>query len=238
MATSETLAEPIVAPARLLAAAADRRSFLAPLLAATAAALVFAAVVTPRLDFDRPALDALERDPAAAEQLSPHDRDVALAQARKLGAIRSWSWALFGPSLLAGGAALALVVGFRVADARPALRPTLAVTSWGLLPLWARELLLLPAASRMHGVSGADVDAALPSSLAALLPLSAPPRLAAFAASLDLFSLWAVALVAVGMAHAARTTRARAAAVVLVLWAAWVLVARVALPGLLPAPHP
>lgn len=238
MVTSETFTEPLVAPGRPLAAAADRGSVLAPLLAATAAALVYAAVVTPRLDFERPALDALEKDPVAAEQLSPHDREVALARARKIGTIQGWSWALVGPALLAGGAAAALVAGFRVAGSRPGLRPTLAVASWGLLPLWARDLLLVPAATRMRGVSAAEVESALPSSVAALLPASAPPRLAAVASSLDVFSLWAVALVAIGMAHVAGVSRARAATVVLVLWGAWVLVAHVALPGLLAAPHP
>jgi hypothetical protein len=227
------IAEALVAPARGLAAAADRRSWVAPLAAATLASALVGAVAVPRIDFERGALEELDRDPQAAQQPSPHAVEEKLAQARKVGAATRYAAALVGPALAALGASLVLAVAFRVAGARPPFAETFAVVSWGLLPLALRSLLLLPALLRMRGVAPHDVERALPSSLGALLPVGAPERLAAPAHALDLFALWAAALVALGMAHVAGASRGRAFAVVLALWVSYVLVARVALPGLM-----
>ena len=71
----------------------------------------------------------------------------------------------------------------------------------------------------------------MPSSLAALLPDGASPPVLALAGAFDLFALWSLALVALGMASVADVSRRRALAVVVVLWASWVLLQRVALPG-------
>jgi hypothetical protein len=233
----QLFADALLAPARGLPAAAERRAVAAPLLAATFASLLLAAVATPRVDFEGPALDEMDRearrDPQAAQQLTPHEVEEKLAQARKLGAVRSYAAGALGPGLAAVGAALALMLAFRVAGSRPPFGATLAASSWGLLPIALRSLLLLPAVSRMRGAAPGDVERALPSSLGAVLAATAPARLVALAYAVDLFSLWAVALVALGMAHAAGTTRARAVAVVAILWVSYILVAYVALPGLI-----
>jgi hypothetical protein len=229
------IAEALVAPARGLAAVADRKSYLAPLVAATVASVLVAAIATPRIDFERPVIEELDRDPEATQQLSPHEVEQKLAQARKLGALASYAGALFGPTLAAFAASLGLGVAFRVAGARPAFLPTLAAASWGLLPLALRRVLLVPALLRMESVAPRDVDRALPSSLGALVPAGAALPLASLAHALDLFSLWAVVLVSLGLAHVAGTSRARAFTVVLVLWGSYLLVTHVALPGLLGA---
>jgi hypothetical protein len=228
------LAEALVSPERAIAAAADRRSWLPPILVATAASLLVAAIATPRIDFERPVVEVLDRDLEARQQLSPHEVEEKLAQATRVGAVAAYARGLFAPALAACAASVALALAFRVAGARAPFRPTLAVASWGLLPLALRSLLVLPAVWRMHDVAADDVDRALPSSLGALVPASAAPRLASLAHAIDLFSLWAVALVALGMAHVARTSRARAFVVVGVLWASYVALVHVALPGLLP----
>jgi hypothetical protein len=239
--TFQSFAEALVAPRRGLAAAAASGSFVPPLVAATLAALALAAVVTPRLDFERGVDEALDRAAAApgapsAQPASPHDREVAVARAEKLGRIASYATGLFAPALRAVAAAVALFLAFALVGTAAPFRGTLAVAAWGFLPLGLRSLLLLPAALTMRGVAPEDVERALPSSLAALLPGSADPRLQAVAASLDLFSAWAVVLIALGMAHAALTTRPRAFTVVGVLWASYVLLRHVALPGLAGAP--
>jgi hypothetical protein len=237
--TFQSLAEALVAPRRGLAVAADARSFGWPLVGATLAALALAVVVTPRLDFERGVDDALERaaqDAPAGEPVSPHDREVAVARAEKLGRIASYAAALLGPALRAVAAAVALFLAFALVGPAAPFRATLSVVAWGLLPLAVRQLLLLPAALAMRGATPEGVERALPSSLAALLPASAPPRLLSVGASLDLFACWALVLVALGMAHAAGTTRARACTVVAVLWASYVLLRHVALPGLAGTP--
>ena len=225
-----TLAAPVVG----LAAAVTRRRSLTALALSTLAALAFAAVAVPRLDHDRAAAAKIDRGPRAAE-LTPHAREEALATARKVGALAAWGGAAAGPTLAALGAAVALFLAFRVAGTRPPFRETFAASAHGLLPIWLASLLAIPAVLSRAPVPAEDVGTLLPSSAAALLPRGAPAPIAGALGGLDLFALWAVALVAIGMARASGASPRRAAVVTLVLYAAWIAVARVALPALVAA---
>ncbi len=230
MPTVHRLAAALVAPERGLRAIADRRRFVAPLVAATAISLGFAAVLVPRADFERAATEALERRPDASD-VSPHDREVALAQARKVGTFTTYAAALLEPAARALVAALCTWMAFRLAAARVPFLPTFAVMSWAFLPLALRTLLTVPALLRMDRVAPDAASAVLPSSLATAVPATAPLALRGLAGGLDLFALWALVLAGIGMAQAARVSRARALTIVAALFAAFVLLHDVALPG-------
>jgi hypothetical protein len=233
MSTAQTFADTLLAPGRALAGAAARRSFLPPLLVATVASLLLASAVAPRFDYERAVDQQIEKNPQAAQKMSPHDREVALAQAQKLGAFLTYAAALLWPTLRALAVAICAFVAFRVAGARASFAGLLAVASWGLLPLAVKDLASLPALLRMHGITAQDAERALPSSLAALLPPDAHAPLAELAWGLDLFSVWSVGLVALGAAQVSGASRQRSLAVILVLWGSYVLLTRVALPGLM-----
>ncbi len=235
LSTVETFADTFVAPGRGLEAAARGRSVLPPLAVAVAAALAFTAVLVPRADFERGAREALDRAPPdEVQKMTPHEVEQALEQARKLGTVGLYAGAVAGPPILALAMATLLVSGFRVAGARPDFRPTLAVAAWGTLPLALRDLLALPALLAHGGVTPGEAGRLLPSSLLALAP-AASARAVPLLQSFDVFLLWSAALVALGMAGVASTSRARAAAVVAFLFAAFVAV-RFAVPGLLAGP--
>ncbi len=221
----------MIAPSRWLPLLADRRSFVPALAAATLASLLLAAAAVPRLDFAAAAQAALDRQPDAA-QMTPYQREEALATARKIGAVTSWAGAALGPALRALGAAVFLWLGLKVAGGTPRFSPTFSVAAYGLLPQALRALLTIPALLAGGPVRPEGLDRLLPSSLAAFLPADAPPAVAGLLASVDLFSAWALALVAVGMAHVAGVSRRRAAVATAVLWLGWVAVFRMAIPSL------
>jgi len=231
MSPSEAVSETFVSPFRGLPALAERRSFLPALAASTLAALLLAAAAVPRLDFERAAADAFDRAPDAA-QATPHQREQALLSARKAGAVREYGAALLGPALAALGAAAFLWLGLRVAGGRPDFPGTFSVASYALLPIGLRALLSIPAALHRERIPVADAGRLLPSSLGAFLPVDARGPLADLLHSVDLFSLWSVALCAVGMAAVARVSHRRAAVAAALLWLGWVGVVKVALPSL------
>ena len=232
MSTAHLFADIVLAPERGLAAAAERRSLLPALLAATAAALLAAAVLAPRVDYQRTVEEQLEQHPEAAAQMSPHDREVALAQAQKLGGVSTYAQGALGPVLRTLAIAFCLFVAFRVANRPVPFAPTFSVAAWATLPLALKDLLSIPAVWRMQAVSVQEAERALPSSLAALLPEGARPQLAAAAGAVELFALWSLVLVALGMAHVAQVDRRRSFTIVAVLWVSFVLLQRVAAPGL------
>jgi hypothetical protein len=217
MATLRTLLGVFTSPARSLALAAEQRRVIAPLLLAAAASLAFSAVFVPRVDWDRAAERKIE---GQGGQMTPHEREEAVAQVRKLGAVASYGGAAIGPALQAVVVAFFLWLAFRVAGTSPGFLPALAVAAWGLLPIALGRLLAIPAVARAEGLLPDGVLRLLPWNGAYWVPPGVPPSAAAAASSLDLFGLWSLALVALGMAAVAGASRRRAAAVVVVLWLA------------------
>jgi hypothetical protein len=125
-----------------------------------------------------------------------------------------------------------LFVAFRVAGAKPAFAPTLAVASWALLPGFVKGILAIPAILRQGAIDPGGVERLLPTNLAAFLPEEATGVHVRLLSALDLFTLWSLALVILGTAHVAQVSKARAATVVVVLWLAWLAIAKVALGGM------
>lgn len=215
----------LTAPGRGLAAAADRRRLLTAILAATLASLLAAAVVVPRVDFAR---DVPAKLGPEAATMTPHQLEEAEAQAAKIGAVFGYAGAGLGPAFAVLGTGLACWLAFKVAGTRPGLKPTMAVAAHALLPLALERLLAVPAALAQAPLAASEVPRLLPSSLAALLPASASPVALAAAGALDLFTLWALLLLAGGMARVAGASRLRAGVVVAVLFLAQVAFFRIA----------
>jgi len=213
----------LASPGRAFAAAVERRSIVPPLLASTLASLLLAAALLPRLDFDRAALDLLDASPNAAD-VTPFQREEAVASARKLGAVVTIAGAAAGPALSAVGLALFLWLAFRVAGTRPGLRDTLVVSSWALLPRALEALLSLPAALSAPAVDPQAVARLGPWTAGWFLTPGVQPPLLALATSANLFAVWSAVLLAIGMAPVAGATRARSGAVVALVCAALVAV--------------
>lgn len=224
---ASVILETLVAPGRGLARALDRRRSLVALALATALSLGFAAVAAPRIDAGAAVAARLEGSPEGQE-LTPHQREEAIATARKVTAVGVWAGSALSPAVLAVLGAAFLFVGFRVAGAAPPFRPTLSVVAHGMLPVWIGQFLAVPALLLRGSVRVEDLPRLLPSSPAALLPAGAPPAALAALGALDLFHLWALVLVVAGMARVAGATRRRAAAVTVVLWLAYVALFKVA----------
>jgi hypothetical protein len=230
--SADTLAQsPLLHPGTELPRAAEQRRYWVPLLFATAAALLFSIVAVPRVDFERAAADALDRSEDAA-QISPHDREVKLEQARKVASLAAYSGAAFGTALTALLAAFWVWMAFKVVGGKPGFAETFTVMCWALLPGAVEALLAIPALLVRGTLMPEQLGTLLPSNLGILLPTGSKGPLASFLGAVDLFSLWAVWLVAAGMAGVARVSQRRALVTVTVLWLAYVAVFRVALPVL------
>jgi hypothetical protein len=217
----------LTAPRRGLDLVVSRRRALVAILIATAASLLFAVAAVPRLDFAKAAERGMAMAPGAAE-MSPFQREEAIAQARKVGTIGVYAAAAFTPALSVLAAALFLWLAFKVAGTSPPFKGTLAVAAHGLLPVMLSKLLMLPAIFQKAPVDPEALQRLLPSSLAAFLPEKISPVALAAAGALDLFAFWSLALVVVGMSRLSGASTRRAAITVVILWLAYVGLFRVA----------
>lgn len=222
---------PLFHPTTQLPRAAEQRQYWVPLLLATAAALLFSIVAVPRIDFERAASDALDRSEGAA-QMTPHDREVKLEQARKVAALAAYTGAAFGTAISALVAALGVWLAFAVVGTKPVFAQTFTVMCWALLPGAIESVLSVPALLARGTIQAEQLASILPANLGAILPASVQGPPALFLGAVDLFSLWSVWIVAAGMAGVARVSTRRSLITVTVLWIAYVAVFRVALPTL------
>jgi hypothetical protein len=224
----------LTAPTRGLAEAAARRRLLTALLAATLASLLVALVTVPRIDFAKSV--ALAGGPEAAA-MTPHQLEEAELQAAKVGAVGGYAGAGFGPVFAILGTGLACWLAFKVAGTRPGFKASMAVSAHALLPLFLAQLLTVPAVLAKAPLAATELPGLLPSSLAALLPAGSSPLALAAASSLDLFVVWAVVLLVLGMAQAAGSSRRRAAVVVAVLWCAQIAFFKLAPAAMMAGPR-
>lgn len=222
-----TLAE----PGRGLAQAVSRRRALTAVLLYTLAAAIATAVILPHLDAEAIAAPKLQ------QEMTPHERTGAIETAVKLHHVTAWAGALVGPVASAFLLACFLWLAFWTAGARAGFKDTFTVSAHALLPNAVKALLVAPAAVLHAPVAPQQLDQLLPSNLAALLPGSLPPPVLAAAASLDLFTLWALFLTGAGMAKASGASRVRAFVVVSVLFVAYVALFKIA-PSASPAGGP
>ena len=209
------------APVATLRDVVSRRSVWPALLAATLVASAQAVVLAPRLDLAAVVEQKLARSPAAHD-LTPHERQEALDQARKVSTVGLAASGLLGPSLTILSVAVVLWIGFRVAGARPAFAATAAVASYGLLPSALGVLLSIPALAARERIMPTDLERLLPANLLVFAPAGSTGPLASLLGAIDVFALWSLVLVILGMAEAAGTSRGRAAAATLVLFGAYV----------------
>jgi hypothetical protein len=231
MSADRLAQSPLFHPTSQLPRAAEQRLYWVPLLLATAAALLFSIVAVPRVDFERAASDALDRSEGAA-QMTPHDREVKLEQARKVAALAAYTGAAFGTAISALIAAMGVWLAFQVVGTKPGFAQTFTVMCWALLPGAIEAVLSVPALLARGTIQAEQLASILPSNLGVILPSSVTGPPALFLGAVDLFSLWSIWLVAAGMAGVAKVSRRRALVTVTVLWIAYVAVFRVALPTL------
>lgn len=212
----------LVTPRRTFEAVGRRPTWVLPLVALVLAAAVNNVVLAARTDFAALTREAMERsgqdiDAQRVELVAGLQRAVA-----PVTAVASVPIALL---------ALALVfwVALKLVGGELSYRQSLAVVGHGLLPWLPAMLLSLPSLLARPAFGLADYEdlgffpATIPSSLAAAAPAGASPGLEAVLASLDLFSLWSLALLGLGFSVAAGVSRLTAGAAVVSLWLVYVL---------------
>jgi hypothetical protein len=222
-----TIAAVLTSPTHGFDRVVGTNRWLTALLLATAVALVFAAVAAPRLDYAKAAAAQLEKAPAGSD-MTPFQREEAMAQAAKIGVVAVWASATLSPLVSMLLVALVLWLAFKVAGTSPPLKGSVAVTAHALLPHFFATLLLVPALVTKAPVDPAELDRVFPSSLAFFLPAGGSPVLAALAGSIDLFSLWVVALLILGMARLSGASQRRSTVAVTLLWLSYVALFKVA----------
>lgn len=221
----------LVEPAATFRSIAVRPTWLLPLLLLVVLGTAVGTMVVQRMDFEQVMRAQNER---AGGQMSAEQIDQAVERAKKFS---PWITAVEGvvSPVIYLVTALVFWTAFRLLGSEISYRTSLATSLHALLPGAIGMLLSIPVILRHGTFSQAEARSGsyLASNLAVLAPAGVSPAVRALLGSVDIFSLWTVALLVIGYRATARVSRGAALGTVLTLWLLFVA-GKVALAALLP----
>jgi CheY-specific phosphatase CheX len=210
-------------PKRAFADIAARPRWWAPLLISMLVATVFVSLYSSRIGWERYLERALESSPQL-ESLSAEQRQRIIEQQSSLAGVMSYVGAVAGTVITTVVAAGALLfVTNLMLSAELVFRQVFAVTCYSFLPNVLAALLGILMMFLKHP-EDFDLENPTAFNIGAWLDAASTPKwLIALASSIDLFSIWVILLLALGISSMARkVSYGKALGAVLGLWLVWV----------------
>ncbi len=198
---------------------ARRPGWVLPLVVSAVLSIAATAAILPRLDFE----SALREKMVARGQTIPEDRIEQIVATQKKFAGLGYVWAALASTVIALVLSTVFWISFKAFGWDLKFRQAFGVTSHALLPAIGASMLLIFFVSRLDLVNPADLPDLTHSNPGFLVDRHSNPVLHSLLSSLDVFSLWVLALLVIGFAAAAKVTRKKAATLIGALWGLLVL---------------
>lgn len=237
---STTLGQvPFVPPARLGAVARffgaligprtafediDRKSsFIFPLVLLTIISLLVNFAIVRHIGVDRLIRQGIERSPRAA-QMSAEQIDQAVERSRGFVTVLIWLAALLGTAVLVLVMSGVYLVALNLMEAGVNFAKVLGVTAHAMVPSAVRAVLA-GIVILLKDPTDINIENPLGSNLAILMdPVSSSKPLYALASSVDIFTLWILALLALGYSVISKKFSVKKCAVIVAIpWVIYVL---------------
>jgi hypothetical protein len=205
---------------------ARRPTWLVPLILLIIASLAASFAMSQRIGWDRIVRQQVESS-SRAQQLPAEQREQQIAMGVKIASAMAYVGSIvFVPILFVIVAGVLLGIASMM-SAGVKFKQVLSVVSWGWLPNLIKTLIMI-VVIYLKNPDEFNMKNPLAFNLGAFLEPDKPSKfLYSIASSLDLFTIWAILLIAVGLKAAAGKKLSFAGAVVAVVlpWAIFVLAA-------------
>lgn len=209
----------IFAPVKTFEAIARRPTWLAPLLLWTALSLVLTSFMMPRMDWEGMTRAQMEK---SGQTVSEEQIQRTVTMQKRFAGL-GYVWGGLVPAILSLLIALIFWGGFKAFGSDLSFKQSFGVTTHGFVPAVLASVLFIPLVLRQEKLNPANMGDLLRSNLGFLVEKESSPALHSLLQSLDVFSFWTLALLVIGYAAAARTSRGKAAGLILTLWILFVL---------------
>jgi hypothetical protein len=209
----QRLAGVLFAPAETFEDIARKPDVLVPFVVLLLLGFICAVVMMPHVDMVSGAREAME----ARGNMSPEDVDRALRFTTAFGKAMTYISPVISAIfylIIAG----VLLIAFRMFGGEGTYKQSLSVSLYGWLPQIIYTIILAVIITSRGTVPAEQMGGAVMSNLAFLVDFKEHRVLYSFLSSIDLFNIWTVVLLTLGMAAVSRLSRARSAAIVISLW--------------------
>ncbi|MBW3670516.1 MAG: YIP1 family protein [Acidobacteria bacterium] len=214
----------LVSPGETFESIGRKPDWLIPLLVWIAISIAGTMVVMPRLDYEPMYRSMLERN----SQLTEKQREQQLDRMME-GAELGEKWGVYAPVLTVP--LMFLVVGtvfwgaLRAFGAENSFRQSLSVTIYAFTPQLLKAITSTAIASTRTTIDARLANALLKSNLGAFLTSpTESPVMFALLGSVDLFTIWTIVLLAIGLSVISKFPAGKVAILVVVLYLVVVLV--------------
>lgn len=219
----ERIAGVLFAPAETFQDIARRPDILGPLLVILLVGYVTTFLVMPKLDIG--AITAQQ-----AEQMrksNPNMGEEQMAQIERMTAASAKIMGWIGPLL--GVAWYAIVAGvlllaFRLFGGEGSYKQAFSATLYAWVPLVLFGVIVTIVVMARGTFDPTTAATLVKSNPAFLVDMQEQPILYSLLSSFDIFTIWTIFLLIVGFAALSKTSKAKAATVVIALWAAMIVV--------------
>ncbi len=202
----------LVSPSRTFAEIARKPDWVVPALVIIVIFAIAAIVTVPRLDFETMSREAMEAKGISGPQL---ERTLRVSVAIAKGVQYSISFLLIG---ILAVAALLYWLGVRLLGGEATYQQVFSVVLYGFMPTVIRQIVKIPIILSKHDLNPRDAETIVRSSPAFLTSFKANPMLFALLTRLDLFAIWSLILIVIGLAAASKLSKAKTASIVIALW--------------------
>lgn len=213
----------LFSPTRTFEAIRERPTWLVAILILVVLGTITGYLVVGKLDVEEVVRQSIAD---SGRQLSEDQLQQAIDIQEKLMPVMS----LAGPVVFFPAACLLMALLFwvilNVLGGEFPYKTSFATTIHGLLPNGISSLLTLPVVLSRSELSYEQVSSGsiLASNLAVFAPEESSTAVRSLLASVDIFSIWSLVLLTIGLAVVAKVPRGKAAAVVVGLWVVYILI--------------
>ena len=204
----------LFSPDATLASIARKPDWVLPLVVLLVMSLVAGVVIAQHVDFGAAAREAMEQNKNA----TPEQIDKGVKIAASMGKVVTYLSPVIsaiGLLIIAG----VLLLAFRLFGGEGDFKQAFSVTCYSSMPGVIKSIIMMIIIVAKGGIIPAQQLATLVrSNLGFLADYKANPMAFAMLSSIDIFSIWFLALMIIGFAYLARVSRVKSAVVIISLW--------------------
>ena len=208
-------------PVRTFESIAQRPTWVAPLVLWTLCSLILTVLIMPRIDYGSLIRERMED---SGQQISEERLESMVETQSRIGRVIGYVWGTAAPAAICLLLSAIFLGAFKAFGWDVRFKQALGVTTHAFLPAVLGSLLAIPVIAQRDRIDPRFMSDLVRSNLGFLVARDSSPALHSLLSSVDVFSLWVLALLVIGFAAAARVSRGRAASIIVSLWVLFVLI--------------
>lgn len=212
----------LISPGKTFRSIAEKPTWVAPLLVLIVLGVLSSVMMSGKMDWAEITRDSI----AAKGQEIPEDQlETIIDFQEKAGPIFMYGGSVLGQPVVFLLIALVFLVAFKMLGGELTFKKSFAVIVHSMMPRALMGVLSIPVilGKSELGFEELKTGSLLTSNLGAFAPEDASSAVVALLSSVDVFSIWVLALLVIGFGAVAKVSKGAAAAGVIGLWVVYVL---------------